>query len=98
MKFWAKVLGFTLGLFILYVGLLLWLFNTSTHVNYLTNFANAYVFWAYYFNLFLLTSGIITFIIRLVKKRENKYFFRWLSLSLLIIIAQWLVFFFLGAY
>ena len=97
MKFWTKALGFTLGLFVLYGVLLSWLFDTSTYVNYLTNFANGYVFWSYYINLFLLTFGIITYMIRLVKKQGNKYFFGWLVVVLGIILIQWLFFYFLGA-
>jgi len=98
MKFWTKASILVLGLFALYCGLLLWLFNTSTHIKYLTNFANAYVFWGYYINVFLLVIGIITFIIRIIKKWENKYFFGWLFMSLVITFLQLLFFFVLGAH
>lgn len=74
-RFWTKALWCMPGLFGLYCALLLWLFNTSTHINYLTNFANGYVFSAYYNNAFLLAIGIITFFIRIAEKHENVYFF-----------------------
>jgi len=90
-RFWTKALWCMPGLFALYCGLLLWLFNTSTQIIYLTNFANGYVFLAYYINAFLLAIGIITFFIRVAEKHENVYFFRWLLISLTIIFLQWLL-------